>query len=120
MLSTVQTAWVAGLLEGEGTFGLHHGKRPEVGIKMTDLDVIIKYTLMVGISVSAIGVANVRAVREFGDKPAFQVRVRGPKAVALMEQILPFMGERRSAKIKEVMRGRVDGGGTGVLPEVRQ
>lgn len=34
------TIWLAGLLEGEGTFDLHRGKYPRVRVGMTDRDVV--------------------------------------------------------------------------------
>lgn len=88
--------WLAGILEGEGTFDLHRGRYPRVRVGMTDRDVVGRAATLMG--------ANVRlALREAPNQPTWHAEVSGPKAVLIMEALLPHMGSRRSGKIAEIL-----------------
>ena len=112
-MSEVEVAWVAGLLEGEGSFGLraYHGTSNgnrggvrSLGIScgMTDEDTILKLHNIVGI-----GNFNPerRVKRSETHKPMYiwQVNKRAD-CVALMETIRPHMSMRRRAKIDELLQ----------------
>lgn len=88
--------WLAGLLEGEGTFDLHKGKYARIRVSMTDRDVVGRAAhLMDGrirMTISPVGL-----------KPMFHTEITGHKAEAIMRELLPFMGARRSAKIGEIL-----------------
>ena len=46
-MDKIQTAWIAGLLEGEGYFGFSKTRRfPYVSIEMTDRDVIQRASIV--------------------------------------------------------------------------
>ncbi len=91
--------WLAGLLEGEGCFGIYDG-RPEVQLRMTDLDVIEK--------ASAYFPGNKIRHETYPKNPtwkdSYRIRTRGKKAIDLMRLLLPYMGNRRSSKILEILR----------------
>lgn len=88
--------WLAGLLEGEGTFDLHRGKYPRVRVAMTDRDVVGRAATLLG--------ARVRlSLKPSPYKSTWHAEVSGAKAVAVMEAVLPFMGSRRSGKIAEIL-----------------
>ena len=92
--------WLAGLLEGEGWFGarLVDGRRyPQIILQMTDEDVVLRAAALVEVPVKR------RDRRGSGWSDIFQMRINGPKARSVMLQLEPFMGERRSGKIKEVL-----------------
>jgi LAGLIDADG-like domain len=91
-------AWLAGLLEGEGYFierkGSGRNPRPLIGVKMTDRDVVERVAKLFGTSVT-----TVTHPRE-GWKTSYVTRVGGLKAISIMKQILPYMGERRTEAIE--------------------
>lgn len=92
-------AWVAGLLEGEGHFRAR-GLTPMVSLQMTDQDVVLRFAKQYDVIVS-------RSVsRNPGWKPTFRCSVIGNRAEQLMRDILPWMGARRSAKIREILAAR--------------
>jgi len=88
--------WLAGLLEGEGTFDAHRGRYPRVRVGMSDRDVVGRAATLMG--------AKVRLSLKPAPKAAmFHAEVSGAKAVAVMRAIHPHMGARRSAKIATVL-----------------
>jgi len=99
--------WVAGLLEGEGSFCLTAPKPskpqyryPQVEINMCDLDVLERFVETVGIGNKISGPHRTRSAHH---RPTYGWRVAGQNAAWLMVQVLPLMGERRAAKIREVL-----------------
>ncbi len=88
--------WLAGLLEGEGTFDLHRGKYPRVRVGMTDRDVIGRAATLMGVSVTT----------RFHKAPyqaSFHAEATGAKAVLIMAAVFPHMGSRRSGRIATVL-----------------
>lgn len=94
--SREDVVWLAGLLEGEGTFDLHRGKYPRVRVGMTDRDVVGRAATLLG--------ANVRlSMKPMPYQATWHAEVSGEKAVEVMLAVLPFMGARRSGKIAAVL-----------------
>jgi hypothetical protein len=91
-----ETLWLAGLLEGEGSFTAH-GRSPTVRLKMADEDVVQRAAVIMG--------GKFRTVPRYNEpahwKSKFEVYVCGDRAVHVMQRILPFMGFRRKQKIEE-------------------
>lgn len=97
-----QRIWLAALLEGEGWFSLKtpQGRRPSiiVGIKMTDADVVERAACLMK------GAAKPREDnRSVKFNTCWECVVSGAKAEKVMKDILPFMGARRRAKIRELL-----------------
>lgn len=103
-VSDVDLAWVSGLFEGEGCVGWIDTRRRGnnagyVTIAMVDKDIIDRVERVTGIG------------RRFeqklkSGKTLYQWRVNKQEdVVAFLTKILPFMGQRRTARIKEVMDG---------------
>lgn len=95
--SDVETAWLAGLLEGEGTFCSFWGHqsggrvlRSYVSLEMSDLDIVRRAAEMTGCRT----VVEI-APRKPGRKTTYQISLRGAEAIALMLRVEPLMGERR-------------------------
>ena len=104
------TAWLAGLLEGEGTFTLYKAKQPRVGLEMTDKDVVTKYADLLGVKVSH------KPSKNPLHKDSYQTWVLKSQVIAdLLHQILPYMGERRSIKIRELLANLLD---RGITPSI--
>ena len=91
---------MAGLLEGEGCFGFYGNRQPVIIVQMTDPDVIQKFANYFN---SSVNLANRKARREYGHKQTYRTVLNGSKAAGLMMTLYQFMGERRKAKIREVL-----------------
>lgn len=106
MTSSQDSAWLAGLLEGEGCFrvkGHSDPRRPklEVSLGMGDRDVVQHAYEIVG---------NTKVtIREKPDyrKEAFKIMYvigwNGMTAENVMRRVYPYMGKRRKAKIDECL-----------------
>lgn len=103
-LNEVDVAWLSGLLEGEGYFGLVPNKSKgktyryaRVGVSMTDRDVVER----------AAGLMGARVVRLKPATPTrltpFRVNLQGQRAVALMRLLRPHLGERRRQQIDRIL-----------------
>lgn len=101
-MTDLELAWLAGLLEGEAAFCHERYEekytRAVISIKMTDRDVIERVADLVG----GQRITLMRAERA-GYKDQYRVRLRGARAREIMQLILPYMGERRAAKIRECL-----------------
>ena len=105
-----ETAWLAGLLEGEGAFGCSGAKaRPQsrtlrIQLNMTDEDVVRKAAvLMENAPVYRYSKKKDTSRAIKSTKDAFHTYVVGYGAERIMELILPYMGNRRTARINEVL-----------------
>ena len=108
-LTEVETAWLAGLLEGEGCFTTRRNKTtrwsngdpkryPRIIVAMTDKDVVARAAELMGSYEPKIG----RRLPPQQDMWWTELG-KGADVLDLMEQILTFMGERRSKRIQELM-----------------
>lgn len=99
-MTDLELAWLAGLLEGEGSFlrpPPSDLKRPRISIEMTDEDVMQRVADLVGLKL-------VRPrIRQVHWKPSFRLAIRGPKAVDLMKRLYPLMGKRRQEQIDQAL-----------------
>jgi hypothetical protein len=107
-MTEVELAWVAGLLEGEGCFFpieyKTKGYRPytyaRVAVLMTDLDVLQRLQELTGIGHSD-GPTPRKDPRH---KPIWHwVASENKESITLMRAVYPLMGERRRARIDEVL-----------------
>ena len=94
--------WLSALLEGEGTFVLMQCGQDrkyftvKIGVQMCDRDVIEHAARLIG---GIVHTCNPKG----GYRPIHSTSIYGEKARWVMRQILPYMGERRSAKIRELL-----------------
>jgi DNA-binding transcriptional regulator YiaG len=89
-------AWLAGLLEGEGSFLKAPPSKPNcprVSLEMTDKDVVERAALLMD------GKAVRVNVRNDLWKQSYRVIIRGSRGVALMRLLYPMMSARRRAQI---------------------
>src|ERR1051325_242005 len=99
-MNTHEIAWLAGLFEGEGCVSFTGKNCVQVSINMTDKDIIE------------------RAYKLFGEKGSFRYyKSKNPnhkdtwnwavserdQAIELITLLLPWMGERRSSKMKAAL-----------------
>lgn len=93
-------AWVAGLLEGEGTF-TDAGGYPAISATMCDRDVLERAAAILGIT--KVSPKDVERNARNGWSPAFEIGITGARAAELMRQLRPYMGTRRSSEIASAL-----------------
>jgi hypothetical protein len=101
--------WLAGWLEGEGSFSVHRSRPkgpdtkvyfyPKIQASSTDVDIIERVKDMVGCG----SIYGPRPVSKSTHNPIYIYRVVGKPARTLMIRILPHMGRRRTERILEVL-----------------
>jgi hypothetical protein len=99
-VSTHELHWLAGLLEGEGSFmaGPPSSPRmPVISVNMTDEDVVARLGRIFGRKVHVVRPRNARW------QTSYQVRVTGGGAVRWMTLLRPLMGLRRQAQIDRAL-----------------
>lgn len=109
-MTEAELAWLAGLLEGEGSFLLAYsrfnGKRytyARISVQMADRDVIERVASLTKTKCK-IFTDKVRATEKIrASKPLHRAWVNGAAAVELMVQLRPWMGQRRQIRIDEVL-----------------
>lgn len=122
-LGRLDLAWLAGLLEGEGSFALHYypmGRSrtdgsdrsrtdgadktgyvvPSIELHMVDRDVVKRAGFLIGGGQSKPRVQK----RVEGRQTQFVWRVNGRRAAHLMRLLLPHMGKRRSLRICRILK----------------
>jgi hypothetical protein len=95
-LSITELHWLAGLLEGEGTFmtGPPSSPRaPVLAVNMTDADVMARLGRIFARKVQLVRPRSARW------RTSYQVRVLGADAIRWMTLPRPLMGSRRQAQI---------------------
>lgn len=98
-LTGEEVAWLAGLLEGEGSFNNATKGYPRVQMVSTDHDIVIRSAKLVEANV----LGPYSNTKWLGKRPQYRWYVNGPRAIELMSLLLPWMGERRSAKMAEAL-----------------
>ena len=99
-----QVAWLAGILEGEGSFlsartGIY--RYPQVQMTMCDRSVLER--AMDLMPSSRIYVDTDKRGIERGWSEAWMVKVNGPPAASVMNAVLPWMGSRRTSAIERAL-----------------
>lgn len=97
-MSATETAWLAGLIEGEGSF-LSAGGRKRVHVTMTDRDIVERLA-----SVTGVGSVYELARRKPHHKQAYKWDVgRAQTASSVAEAIYPLLCTRRRAQAIEMV-----------------
>ena len=99
-LSLTELHWLAGLLEGEGSFMAGPPSSPGlpiIAVNMTDRDVMVRVGRIFERKVHLVRPRNVRW------RTSYQVRVNGGSAVRWMTLLKPLMGSRRQAQIDRAL-----------------
>lgn len=93
-------AWLAGLLEGEGTFA-DAGGYPEISATMCDRDVLERAAAIMGIR--TVSAKDIATSAEHGWSPAFEIGTCGARAADWMRRLRPFMGRRRTLEVDRAL-----------------
>lgn len=111
MVSEIEAAWAAGIMEGEGCFSIfkrqtstENHKAIHIQCTMTDQDVILKLK-------NIFNVGTLHEHKHYGQrcdgqpyKPAWRWSVQNHAGIRyVIDRILPYLGERRSAKAIEIL-----------------
>lgn len=88
--------WLAGLLEGEGSFDAHRGKYPRIRLAMTDRDIVGRAASLMDSKIRL-------ALHPAPASATWHTEISGVRAAAIMRDILPHMGTRRSGRIADVL-----------------
>ncbi len=104
--SPLELGWLAGILEGEGTFGVftQAGRaRAQVAIQLssTDYDVILRAACLFGTNMN--GPYKPSCSNFVGHKMRYCTRVHGRKAQEIAAQLYTQMGERRQEQIRKML-----------------
>ena len=96
--------WLAGLLEGEGCFGTtrnhvkgHIYAYPQIQLRMCDQDIVLRAAQLLGVSYH--GYARMPPRNRY-----WQLSLTGGRATLMMQELEPLMGQRRSAKIRAILK----------------
>lgn len=89
-------AWLAGLLEGEGSFDLHRHRYPRVRLAMADRDTVERAAQLMGACVRV-------SLPRPPHSAMWHAELSGPGAEAVMRAVLPHLGARRSARVAAVL-----------------
>ncbi len=99
-MDQLELVWLAGLLEGEGSFLAGPPSspgNPGISIQMTDEDVISHVANLLGVKY------HLQRARKSHWSDTYIVRLRGRPAVDLMLALKPYMGIRRNQQIDKAI-----------------
>ena len=96
-MKILDVAWLAGLMEGEGSFFLTGGQ-PKMSLLMSDEDVVAR-------AAAIIGTKHRGPYGPYGasTKKTWQLTITNSRAAQWMMTLYVFMGERRKQKIEELL-----------------
>lgn len=111
MIAERELFWLAGILEGEGYFGLRSDDRKTVQLKveMTDEDIVLRIAHIVGKVTSKhydLSYVSRKDKRHVSDTCI--LALYGKDAAKIMKLIVPFMGQRRRKKIWQTLNGHFE------------
>lgn len=108
-MSVEEVAWVAGLLEGEGSFMVQKKGSLCVSCSMTDEDVVRKLHELTGMG------SVITDKLRIGRRQVYTWRIANrSKVVELITYLRPYMGSRRGGRIDEMLAYNFDN------PKIRQ
>lgn len=98
-INDIELGWLAGLWEGEGTFG-YNGSTQRASLEMCDRDIVEKQKALIERTF------NIKSIKLIVKNPkklthhdTYRIDLAGPSARALMRLVVPLMGSRRREQI---------------------
>ena len=99
-LSETQAAWLAGLFEGEASFSYVTTGHPRIVLQMTDFDIVQRVADIFNVNVHT----RKKAKGREHHKTLYAIAICKAQILCdTLTQILPYMGERRSQRIIEIL-----------------
>lgn len=109
MMTDIELGWLAGLLEGEGSFSCERrpfdNMRRLIWLSMTDLDVVMRYKELVERVTGHTHTVTPRKLASEKHRQQYKIVLRNEHALKIMRLILPHMGERRKERIEKCIVG---------------
>lgn len=99
MISTKDLYWIAGILEGEGSFTVAAKIKPRITLNMTDKDIVERVRNILDQNQV---VHKYYPKGQIGYKPIYNIDMTGPKAAGWMLTLFSIMGKRRQTRIKDI------------------
>lgn len=96
-LTEPETAWIAGVYEGEGSCAITKGRAVRVEIAMTDEDVVSRIATLTGLG------HVVKAPLRGNNKQVYRWGIGSAEAVEFLEAIFPWLGSRRAARASDAI-----------------
>lgn len=100
-------AWLAGILEGEGSFSLKTNRGYNgticISIQMTDKDIMDRCAAILNTKVYGPYTSKQKKKDGSSKKETYLITVFGSHAASWMMTLYSFMGKRRQLKIKELL-----------------
>ena len=104
-MTEAEVAWLSGLIEGEGYFSISKRGNVSLGVNMCDLDIIERLR-----DVTEAGYIHERKVYSEKHSRSWSWKVSAHSEVCEIARIIrPWMGQRRRARIDEILGARVPG-----------
>jgi hypothetical protein len=103
-----ELCWLAGWLEGEGSFLApppSDPRRPRISAQSKDKDVVAEASRLCGVTPSR---HNPERARLRGWSPTWRLLLRGTRAVLLMQSLNPLLGIRRQRQVESALSARPD------------
>lgn len=98
MRSDFDLGWLVGLLDGEGTFVWDSS--PTVEVTMTDEDTIQRAAELFG---SSYWRHHPPSAQDKGWQVTYRTRLRGSRAIRLMDELYPHLSQRRQRQVAAVI-----------------
>jgi len=99
MITLRQIDWVAGILDGEGSFLItKRNNYPKIWLGMTDLDIVQRVRNIMNSSTKII---NRKRIPK--NKEVYEFHLSGSLAIQWMMTLYPLMSNRRREKIREIL-----------------
>lgn len=95
MIRSVDIAWLAGLLEGEGSFRMSE-RSIAIPVTMTDRDIVERAATLLGGRVYKVAESRSERPR----KQPWRAQVKGPRAAGWMMTLYSFLGIRRREQVR--------------------
>lgn len=105
-----EVPWIAGLLEGEGSFGWQSNGQgsgtPRVSLRMCDEDVVTKAAEIISRWIGKFIAVTERERQRVNWSPGFDFTLTGDSARFVMKKIIRFMSEHRKHQIITALEGK--------------
>ncbi len=99
-MKVADVAWLAGLLEGEGSFVVRPKNTPYISLKMNDKDVVEKAGAMMNVSVSK---KQNNYKTSFGVDVCWNIQVYSRNVILeLIPRMMPYFGGRRQGQAQKL------------------
>ncbi len=99
-LTSSDISWIAGLLEGEGTFGVSNSNSPFLAVQMNDKDVLEQAQELMSANLYGPYTSR-KGARIY--IPHYRVALYGVPAISWMMTVYNLMGKRRRKRIRSIV-----------------